>query len=206
MPGSRQTLFLGLVGFTLLLLSQPDTPPVEWNDPGLMEFSNVTLFINGTCPETITTAMLHTITLTITIASLNDANNATHAYLTVQWSWSRPGAPAPSYQSSEHTFPHLSQGQNCTLTDTLYVRAVDVGIWPGQTGYNHLMLTYTIERCIYSSTDPISSGQFSHSQNIPVIAGTDAYETPLALSSLFVLGSGIIVAIIAEVYYLRKDE
>jgi hypothetical protein len=170
-----------------------------------MEFPNVTLFINATCPRTITTAIQHTIVITITITSLNNVNNATHTDLTIQWSWTRLGAPAPSYQSFKKTFPHLNQGQNCTLTDTLYVRAVDIGIWPGQSGNNYLMITYTIERRIYSSTDLISSGQFSYSQNIPVTAGTDAYETPFTLSILVALGLGIIGTIIIAAYYLQKD-
>lgn len=203
----RQVLIVGVVfGLTGMFFAQPISPPVEWNNPGRMELPNVTLFINSTCPELSTTAEEYPITIIITIEDLNDAHNASHADLTVHWGWSRLGSNNPSYQSPEHTFHHLTQSQNGTLSGSLYVRAVDVGIWPGQSGYSYLMLTYTIGRRIYSGTDQISSGHSSYSQNIPVTAGADAYETPLALSPMFVLGAGLIGAIIGFVHYLRKDK
>jgi hypothetical protein len=180
--------------------------PVDWNDPGLKDFPEITLFINCTCPEPIITAVRHTITLMVTIVSLNDANNATHADITLQWSWSRIGADTPSYQSSEYTFPNRIVGQNCTCVEELYIRAVDVGILPGQSGYNFLMLKYTIGLRVYSGTDVIFQGGCELSQNIPVTAGADANETLLSLLPIIALGTGIVGASIAALYYLRKTE
>ncbi len=68
------------------------------------------------------------------------------------------------------------------------------------------MLTYTIGRQIYSGQDRISSGHFSHSQNIPVVAGADAQESLQALLPILTLGAGLALAIIAAVYYFRKEE
>lgn len=201
---SRQIFVIGfLVSVALLVFSQPGTPPA-WNNPGTMEYSNVTLYINCTCPEHVITAVHHTITIEVTIITFNAADNATHADITLQWGWSRIEARTPTYESSELTYQNLTIGETCRRTADLYIRAIEIGILPGQSGYNYLMLTYTIGYKIYSGSVRISTGGHSNSENMPVIAGADSPETLQTLLPLFAFGTGLILAIIISAYYFQK--
>lgn len=192
-------LFLGNFG-------QPGPhTPIGWNEPGVKDYNAITLFVNCTCPELIVTAVEYSVRLFVSVVALK-AEGATHANIVLRWSWFHHGAPTPGYLSSEISFTNVTAGQNCIYSDDLYVHARAVGIFPGQLGTGYLMLSYRVSFEVYNHTELLGGGFGEVAEDIPVIGGVDATEVANSWVTAIALGTGLTIAIIAGIYYLRRED